>query len=141
MEPSKSGSREIIRNIYLYLVSLIALVMMVFAIASLINLALVTWIFPKADSSYIYVGPKPIATPEVKTPDDKRTPEQIVADAASAQKQWEDEKKNAEEQRVAQKYRDLVQNISFLIVASPLFFYHWSVIRKDRQTAQEKLVS
>ena len=139
MEAPKTGSREIIRNIYLYVVSLIALVMMVFATASLINLALVSWVFPKADNSYIYYGPKPVRT--AKLPEEKRTPEQITSDDAIAQKQWEEEKQRSEEQRVAQKYRDLVQNISFLIVATPLFLYHWSIIKKDRKILQEKSIN
>lgn len=141
METPKTGSREVIRNAYLYLVSLITLIMMVVSCAQLINLALITWVFPKADSSYIYYGPKPVPGAEMKTPDDKRTPEQIAADDARAQKQWEEDREHSEEQRVAQKYRDLVQNISFLLVATPLFLYHWSVIRKDRKLAQEKLIA
>ena len=110
--------------------------MMVFATASLINLALVSWIFPQADRSYIYYGPKPMPTERLS--DDKRTPEQIVKDDALAKKQWEEEKQRSEEQRIAQKYRDLVQNISFLIVATPLFLYHWNIIKKDRKLLQEK---
>ena len=141
METPKTGSREIIRNVYLYLISLITLIMMVVSSAQLINLALITWVFPKAASSYIYYGPKPVPAAEIKTPEDKRTPEQITADDARAQKQWEEEKQHSEEQRIAQKYRDLVQDISFLLVATPMFLYHWSVIRKDRKLAQEKLIA
>lgn len=140
METPKTGSREIIRNVYLYLVSLITLIMMVVSCAQLINLALITWVFPKADSSYLYYGPKPAPT-SMRAPDEKRTPEQIATDDARAQKQWEEDKQHSEEQRIAQKYRDLVQNISFLLVATPLFLYHWSVIRKDRKLAQEKLIA
>ncbi|MBI5230188.1 MAG: hypothetical protein HY981_02750 [Candidatus Magasanikbacteria bacterium] len=140
METPKTGSREIIRNVYLYLVALITLIMMVVSSAQLINLALITWVFPEADSSYIYYGPKPVPAMGVKPADDKRTPEQIAADDERAQKQWEEEKQRSEEQRIAQKYRDLVQNISFLLVATPLFLYHWSVIRKDRKSAQEKSI-
>ncbi len=131
MDTPKTASREIIRNIYLYMVSLIALVMIVFAAASLVNIALTTWVFPKANSAPLYVGPKPISA--APSPDDKRTPEQIAADNARAQTQYEEEKQNAETQRIAQKYKDIVHDISFLIVATPLFLYHWSVIRRDRK--------
>ena len=41
-----------------------------------------------------------------------------------------DNKKQAEENRAAQRQRDLVRDISFIVVGIPLFAYHWRVIRR-----------
>ncbi len=103
-------TKNIIRNVYLYLVSAIALFMVVFAVVSLVNLGLRTWIFPKADDNYYSQPSKPVA--------------EMAA-------QIEQDRQNAENNKLAQRQRDLVQNISFLIVAGPLFAFHWRLIRKD----------
>ncbi len=106
-----------IRKIYLYAVSLIALVIMVIAGISLINLGLKTWVLTKADKDYY--------TPEcfqMKTPTDN-TP--CTGEEKAAQ-----EKRN-EENRLAQKQRDAAQSIAMLIVAAPVFYFHWKLARKE----------
>lgn len=123
--------KNIIRNIYLYLVSAVSLFMIVFSVVSLINLGLRTWIFPKADDTYNY----PKMAQQYCTPDKNGTP---VCPSAEEQKRLEDQDlKIQEEARISQRQRDLVQNISFLIVAIPLFAYHWMIIRRDRKHSEE----
>lgn len=119
-------TRNIIRNIYLYLVSAVSLFMIVFSLASLVNLGLRTWIFPKADDNYYY--PKP--TQEYCMFD--KEGRQSCPSADERAKLEELDKQRAVESRTAQRQRDLVQNISMLIVALPLFVYHWMIIRRDR---------
>jgi hypothetical protein len=46
----------IIKSIYFYLVSFVALMMVAFSSADLINMALKTWIFTKADKLYLSRG-------------------------------------------------------------------------------------
>lgn len=125
-QPSTMTTRNIIRNIYLYLVSAVSLFMIVFSLASLVNLGLRTWIFPKADDNYYY----PKAVQEYCMPD--KDGRQTCPSADERAKLEELDKKRAVESRTAQRQRDLVQNISMLIVALPLFTYHWMIIRRDR---------
>lgn len=114
-------TKNVIRNIYLYLVSAVSLFMIVFSVVSLVNLGLRTWVFPKADNNYYYpTGPCTV----------DKSGKSICPDDA-------EQKAAAEENKLVQRQRDLVQNISFLIVAVPLFSYHWMVIRKDRKNIQE----
>ncbi len=122
-------TKNLIRNIYLYLVSAISLFMIVFSLVSMVNLALRTWVFPQAD--YNYYQTAPVAIPCTPDPTNKITCP--TAEQQATQKALDD--KNAEQNRIAQRDRDLVQEISFLIIAIPLFWYHWLLIRRDREEA------
>ncbi len=97
----------------------------------MINIALKTWVFTKADD-YFYDGrmvcetlPMPVADPKATTP--ALSKEQIIADcekqnAASAVQQ--------EKNRIAQRQMNIVRDISMIVVAVPLFFIHWRILRR-----------
>lgn len=119
----------IIKNIYFYLVSFVALMMVVFSIADLINIALKTWIFTKADS--FYYGPVSPECGTVVKPTDvtvnvaarQMTPEECV-------KQDEINRQREQDNQNVQKQRDAVRDISLIVVGIPLFILHWRVLRK-----------
>jgi len=129
METSSSPStkRDIIKNIYLYLVSFVALIMMVVSTAGLIDIALRTFIFTKADRAFMYYPGPECGGSMIKGPEDRgartTTPTECAAQEANIRKQ-------NEEERAAQKQRDIVRDISFILVGIPLFLYHWRIIRK-----------
>lgn len=102
---------------YLYLVSLISLVILVIASIILINLALKTWVFPKADQNYYAYCP----TIAEKAPD---------GEVISQPRECTDEQ-YARDQRTAQKQRDAAQALAMIIVAAPVFYYHWKLARKE----------
>lgn len=112
-----------IKNIYLYLVSFVALFMIVFSVADMVNIGLKTFLFPKADSYGYYPEPAcPVLPDENATSTDPRGKDYCVS---------KEERERAEkENRSAQRQRDLVRDISFLIVGLPLFAYHWMIIRR-----------
>lgn len=122
-------TKNIIRNVYLYLVSAVTLFMLMFAFVSLVNLGLRTWIFPMADEPFYYTKP---AT-EYCTPD-KDGKQTCPSAEERAKLEAQDKERQAEEQ-TRQRQRELVQNFSMIIVAGPLFVYHWLVIKKDRKEA------
>lgn len=123
------GKTHWIRNVYLYLVCAITLFMIAFAAVDLVNLALRTWVFTKADQmNYSY----PVKTPDGYCSFDKDG-KRICPSTEEQQKIDEREKKQNEENRLSQRQSDLVRNISMLIVAIPLFTYHWLVIRRDKK--------
>ena len=107
-----------IKKVYLYLVSLISLVILVIAGILLINLVLKTWVFPKADQNY-YTGYCPVMV--------ESTPE---AEKMSQPRECTDDQ-YAKDQRSAQKQRDAAQALAMIIVATPVFYYHWKLARKE----------
>lgn len=121
MDQQISPKGSVIKTIYFYLVTFVGLMMVVFSSANLINTALKTWVFTKADND-VYYDMACAPQPEGKT----------VSEYSPAQceKQREANRINAEANRVAQKQRDLVRDISFIAVGIPLFLFHWRFIRK-----------
>ncbi len=120
MVKPKSG---VIRNIYLYLVSFVALMMIIFSTADLINIALKTYIFPKADDYYSYY--EPICTPAAPT--DATSTANVKGETCISK---EEQEKRSKEQLVRQRQNSLVRDISMILVAVPVFAYHWMIIRK-----------
>lgn len=107
-----------LKKAYLYLVSVISLVIAVIGAIMLINMALKTWVFPKADQNF-YSYPCPMSAP----PDGKAAP----CDQAALDQQ----KKLDVENRAAQKQRDAAQALAMIIVATPVWYYHWKMARKE----------
>jgi len=86
----------------------------------LINMALKTWVFTKADQNYYR---QPCVANKMIEPNGESitcTPEQ-----EEAQKKIEDEN------RAAQKQRDASQAVAMLLVATPIWYYHWRMARKE----------
>lgn len=113
---------QIIKNIYLYLVSFVALMMVIFSAADLVNIVLRTYIFTKADQNYYnYPSPAcPVPAPG-DTANTKGNPGCV---------NQEEQTKIDRNNRDAQRQRDLVRDISMIVVAVPMFAYHWRIIRK-----------
>jgi hypothetical protein len=130
MEDFKSQKGSVIKSIYFYLVSFVALMMVVFTVADIINIVLKTYIFTKANNITYY---KPIEcdTAEriqvekegVEVP--KMTPEECVA-------LEEKETARQKETQIADNQRNIVRDISMIVVGIPLFILHWRFIRKRK---------
>ena len=111
------------RRVYLYLVSLITLVMMIVAAVSLAR-AVVELVYPEPGFVYpvrVLVPGESPAAPEV---DEKQLQEQREAQRRSAQRR---------------AVISLVGNATMLLVAGPLYRYHWRKIEKgaDEATAAQ----
>lgn len=128
--------RNIIRQIYLYAVSIISLFIVVFSTGQLFNIALKTWVFKLADRPYgsceygdpNYSGPypaKPVMTDDRGTTAPELTTEEKAEQKAKCEK-------NLAEQRSADKQRELVSALSMLIVGIPVFIFHFKIVQRER---------
>jgi hypothetical protein len=107
-----------LKKAYLYLVSVISLVIAVVGAIMLINLALKAWVFTKADQNY-YSVPCTVAA----APGEKNT----GCDPATQAVQ----QKQAEDNRTAQRQNTAAQAIAMIVVATPVWYYHWRLARKE----------
>ncbi len=106
---------------YLYLVSLISLVMIIVAATMLINMALKTWVFKAADNYPIY------PTPCVQDPN-------APADTKAASCNPDQLNAQADYQQAANrstKQREAAQSVALILVAAPVFVYHWRLARRE----------
>ncbi len=109
-----------LKKAYLYLVSVISLVIAVVGAIMLINLALKAWVFTKADRNF-YASP----CYSSKAMPVNGLPERCSAEEEANQKQME------EDSRSAQRQRDAAQALAMLVIATPVWFYHWKMARKE----------
>jgi hypothetical protein len=133
-----------IRNIYFYLVSLITLMMIVFSVADLINLGLTTWVFKTADKADDWAPPVPYMVNETKLGETAaRCAEKcdLTAEEKQQIQNWLVDYKNWQDQqgvlKIARKQKNAVRDISMLVVAAPLFIWHWQMVNKERKESKE----
>jgi hypothetical protein len=107
-----------LKKAYLYLVSVISLVIWVIGAIMLLNMALKTWVFPKADQDF-YSYP----CVAKYNPDGSQT--QCTPEEEARQK------KQSDENRSAQKQRDAAQALAMIIVAAPVWYGHWRLAKKE----------
>lgn len=100
-----------LRNIYLYVVCLITLIMAIFATVGLVRNA-VELLYP--DPGYFVSAPVPDG-----------------GDPEAAEEQHALEQKYQQRQSRRSAILGLVGNVAMLAVAGPLYLYHWRRIEKD----------
>jgi len=118
--------KELIRWVYLYLFTVVGLVLVVIGAVQLIDLGLKAYVFTKADTyiSYPEYPVKPISAIDQK--EIVLTPEQ--------QAKYDEERKAADEaNRQSQRQRTAANSVALLIVGAPLISDHWSRIQKGRR--------
>jgi hypothetical protein len=114
----------LIRKIYLYLFSLIGLVLVVIGCVQLVNLGLKAYIFTVADQYYNY----PVAVPTPAQPVDKNVSTTVPAQPTDAQMQAYQDR-----QTKSQRESTAANALAMIIVGIPLYLYHWRAIRKDKE--------
>lgn len=120
---TQTPPKNTIRNIYLYLVSFVALMMLVFSTADIVNIILRTYVFTKADQ-YEFYGPT-APCPAIKSPDGK-----VASDTPDCAAIDQQNRKSAADSQAAQRQRDIVRDISMILVGIPLFAFHWRIIKR-----------
>ena len=120
---------KFIKKVYLYLVSLITLVMIIVSVSGLLNTVLKTFIFKKADS-YNYEISTPVACNNNMPQEAREDLKVTKLSAEECVKKEKESRQKAELRLQANRHRDFARNISLLIVAIPLFILHWLFARK-----------
>ena len=99
--------------------------MVIFSIADVINLGLKTWIFTKADNYNTYYAEPACVALTIKS---DTTIKPLTTEECDKRKAEADAR--AVDDRIAQRQRDAVRDISFIIVGIPLFVIHWWIMKK-----------
>ncbi|OGD81548.1 hypothetical protein A2572_04140 [Candidatus Collierbacteria bacterium RIFOXYD1_FULL_40_9] len=99
-----------LRLLYLYLFSFVGLLIVVIGSIQMVDLGLKMTIFKGADTYEIYPSPK-IDGMEQESPDVPM------------------ERQKRETNR--QRQRQMVSALSMLVVGTPLYLYHWKLIKKE----------
>lgn len=107
----------------------IGLIMVTLSAADLINLALKTWVFPKAEETSFVCPTEYPPSPEglpARSPVEQR-------EECEKQEAW------AQRERVRSRQANAIRDISFLLVGIPLFWFHFRVAQRERREEKENV--
>lgn len=144
MELVKSDKRVLIRTIYLYLFSLVGLVLLTIGTVSMLDLAMRTYIFKQADMEQkLWNAPQargaPYPSKEVEVLQDDQN---LTASEREAllvwlkdYQDWKTETENIDP-IIAHRQQEASHNLAFILVGLPLFLFHWRIIRRETRNHQ-----
>jgi hypothetical protein len=108
-----------IRRLYLYITSFIGLILIIIGTVGLVNIALKTWVLTRADDTDLrYLCERPVAAPD----------KEVTSETLSE----EDCEKRMDEEKTARRQKDAAQDIAMIIVGTPVWLYHWSRIKNEK---------
>ncbi len=127
----------LIRTIYLYLFSLLGLVLLTIAGVRFLDMGLKAFVFTKADEEqrlYKMQPPMPVAIEKVQvaangkelSQDERNQMKQFLADY----ERWKNENDKFDPVK-SQRQRDASFNLAMIIIGLPLYLYHWKIIKKE----------
>jgi hypothetical protein len=131
-----SKATQVIRSIYFYAVSIVALFLLVFAAVDLVNLGLKTWVFKNAEpmygrcvpggyDAYGAIKPMPSGTGTETKP------------VGPTQAECDLQNKQNDENIARQNQSSAVRDFSMLAVALPLFLFHFRIVQKEWKERKE----
>ena len=126
-----------IRTIYLYLFSLLGLVLLIIAGVRFLDMGLKAFIFTKADDEqrfYKIQPPMPVPIEKVQTAVDAKA---LSEEELSQMKQFlaDYERWKIESEKLdpiaSQRQRDASFNLAMILIGFPLYLYHWRIIKRE----------
>lgn len=145
MDTATQPKKNIIRLVYLYLVSLIGLVIFLIGGVGLVNTGLKALL--NVDSQYYMGAPEdmcvsrlqgyaadgvkssPVAVAPAVTP----TPVKIDKNGQEFKDCIKDEEMRQEKQRKNDQRRDIAEALAMILLGAPVWLYHWKVIQRDHK--------
>jgi hypothetical protein len=139
--------RSVIRPTYFYFISLAALLMIVIAGGMLINLGLRTWVIKSADETTNLArqinAPLPegmVETSAVQSVIDCGAKCGIEAETITMARAWQADYQAWQDatSNYNNKQRQAAATIPYVVLGIPLFWYHWSVVRKESREKRDQ---
>jgi hypothetical protein len=146
MDQQVSSKWKIIRLIYLYLVSLIGLVVFIIGGVGLVDTGL--RLLLNVDESYYvdakqicrdpyradYYGKRVPAPAEVAP---AAPPASVDVNSQEYKNCVKDEDERQKKQEESNRRRDIAQALSMIILGTPVWLYHWFVIQREHKKQQQ----
>lgn len=135
-----TSKSKLIRTIYLYAAALISLIFVAVGTGRLLNTALKSYVFPKAEKGgFSRCNQQPPlynvdknALAGVASADQKIQLENLLRDY----EQWQKDN-TGEECYSAERQNNSVDSLTLIIVALPICLLHWKMIKKEKEEKEE----
>jgi hypothetical protein len=136
-----SKTTKIIRTVYLYIAALVSLIFVAVGTGTLLNTALKTYVFPKAEKGgYGRCNQQPPVYGLDGIKDSNLTTEQQKKQIANMLADYENWKKenSGEECYSAERQSNVVDAITMIVIALPICLLHWRIIKKEKEDKEER---
>ena len=136
---TKSDKSPIIRYIYLYLISAITFIVFIIGAVNLVDIALKTFVFEIEDDYMRYDRPIMMTCEKyILSPDGKEFIENMNYETCVAAQETEEIVEENNGKISSGTARDLSIGIAQILVAFPLWLFHWRIIERDRKKKKSK---
>jgi len=135
------GSMRIIRNVYLYLVTLIGLITFIFGAVGIINNVLQHYVFQVDQNYNAYIYPSTrggqcaMSYPDPTDTEGKRMIAPTTQEVADCQKAEAEQNKRMNDSSFA---RDLSVALAQIAIGLPVWLFHWGIIQKEYRRKEEE---
>ncbi|MDD5098215.1 MAG: hypothetical protein PHD31_00610 [Candidatus Pacebacteria bacterium] len=130
---------KLIKTIYLYVVSLISLIFLAVGIGNFINTSIKSSFFKEAEKrDYSFCNNQPYFTSVADINKLKESPaateddKQKITTLISEYENWKAQN-IGEECYKSERAKRMVDSLTMLLIALPLYLFHWSMARKEKQ--------
>ncbi len=138
METTAEKGKLFLRNVYLYLVAIIALITGVIGAVGLIDNVLKNYVFQV--NEFYYTEPYPANKGygcEAQYADPTDSKKMITPTKEEVEKCKQVQKEQQEQQRKNNIGREFSISIAQLMIGIPLWLFHWSIIQKENKRKEE----
>lgn len=136
--------KDAVRKIYLYLFSLVGLVLLIIGCVSFLNMGLKAFIFTQADQQLRLDYQRPIDKPYFIEEDEIAVEGEVELTLTQSQKvelqrifeehnRWE-EKQSEIDYITVTRQRTAAMNLALILIGLPLYLYHWLTIRRETRS-------
>ena len=135
----------LIRTIYLYLFTLLGLVLLVIGGVRFVDMGLKVFIFTKAEEEQkiLYRHPSYMPYPVQQIEKLQEEEEGLSEEEKATIKEWLADYKvwKEEESQInpvtSRRHRDASLNLSLILIGLPLYLYHWRIIAKETKNKKK----
>ncbi len=140
--------KDAVRKVYLYLFSLVGLVLLIVSCISFLNMGLKAYVFTKADDQVRIDFDRPIEKPRFIENEVLSGEEEVTLTLTTSEKEqlrfiFEENERWEERQAdidliIVNRHRQASQNVAMILIGLPLYLYHWFVIRRETKVVVSK---
>lgn len=135
------NNNPVIRAIYLYIFTLLGLVLIIIGSVKLIDIALKTFIFKQADEEQriSYIIPPVTIGSDIERKIEDNSEEVVLTEEEINQinqyiayyNEWK-EKRDSIDPVTTERQRDISNSLAMMLIGLPLYLYHWGLIKKEK---------
>lgn len=135
------GALRIIRNVYLYLVTLIGLITFIFGSVGIINNVLQRYVFQIDQTDYysmaVYPGMRDQCSQLYVDPLDKEAKQMIAPTTQEIEQCRVAEKEQNKRINNANFAREISISLAQIAIGLPIWLFHWGIIQKEYRRKEE----